>query len=47
MLCEQKMFAAGVLSAELRDKIHYEAVAAAEAALKFQRRFANPDPDEL
>ncbi len=47
MLCEQKMFAAGILSAELRDKIHYEAVAAAEAALKFSDDSANPTPDEL
>ncbi len=47
MLCEQKMFASGVLTAEMRDKIHHEAVAAAEAALKFSDDSANPTPDEL
>lgn len=47
MLCEQKMFAAGVLTAEMRDKIHTEAVAAAEAALKFSDDSPSPGPEEL
>jgi len=47
LLAEQKMFPMGILTEEIKAKIHTEAVAAAEAALKFSDESPNPAPDEL
>lgn len=47
LLAEQKMLANGMLTEDIKAKIYSEAVAAAEAALKYSDESPNPTPDEL